>query len=232
MKKLLTILAMLMLAVFVLTSCGGNANTPADTSDVNGGTETEAPESPFSIPEEDMRDWVVDYMFKQAEIKWTPSQTMDLSHDKKGNLVGKTLIFEKGKTYYGLPYINLTTDTDYEDFEAALKWNEGKQMYLYDCPADRSEDAALGNDCSSAILLAWKRFDTSINAYDTGSCFPLGEKSGIYPVGDLVVDGTEKTTDVIVQNTSDEALFAAFAQLKKGDMIMWRLSNADRKSVV
>lgn len=235
MKKFLVSLLLIVLALFVLVSCGGNKETP--TGDTNGTTQNStenkdpAKDSPFKIPETPMRDWVVDYMYKMAKIKWTPSQTMDLTKDSKGGLVGSTLLFEKGQVYEGLPYINLTTDTDYEDFEAALKWNEGKQLYLYECPADRSEDMALGNDCSSAILLAWKRFDPNIAAYDTGSCFPLGEKTGIYPIGDIVVNGTEKVTEDIVKNTPEDVHYAALAQLQKGDMVIWRLKSATGDSV-
>ncbi|MBR5314928.1 MAG: hypothetical protein IKU45_05915 [Clostridia bacterium] len=230
MKRILTLIAAFMMALIVLTSCGNDTKEPAETTNPEN-NDTPKVESPFKIPETDMRDWVVDYMFKMAEIKWTPSQDMDLTKDSDGDLVGSTLMFKKGQVYYGLPYINLLTDTDYEDFEAALKWNEGKKMYLYNCPSDRSEDAALGNDCSSAILLAYKRFDTGITAFDTGSCFPLGEKSGIYPLGDIVVNGTEKTTEEIVKNTPEDVHYEAFTKLQKGDMIIWRLKSATGDSV-
>lgn len=231
MKKLLTALALIILALMVLVACGDNTKAPADTGE-NDPVDTGVKEdSPFEIPETPMRDWVVDYMFKMAEIKWTPKRDMDLTKDSDGDLVGSTLMFEKGKVYYGLPYINLLTDTDYEDFEAALEWNEAKDMYIYDCPSDRSDDAALGNDCSSAILLAWKRFDTNISAFDTGTCFPLGDKSGIYPIGDMVVNGTEKTTEEIVKNTDEATHYAALAQLQKGDMVIWRLKSATGDTV-
>ena len=231
MKKFLTTIAVFLMALIVLTSCGNDTKDPVDTTEKDNNNDAPVVESVFKIPETSMRDWVVDYMFKMAEIKWTPSQNMDLTKDSKGNLIGTTLMFEKGKTYYGLPYINLLTDTDYEDFEAAMKWNEGKQMYLYNCPADRADDAALGNDCSSAILLAYKRFDDNISAFDTGTCFPLGDKSGIYPIGEMVVNGTETTTEEIVKNTPEEAHYASFAKLQKGDTIMWRLKSATGDSV-
>lgn len=231
----------MILALVVLASCQ-SADTPDKGNDGdteittdNTGKETEAPaESPFKIPEQNMRDWVVDYMFKMSEVKWTPAQTMDLTKDDDGDLVGKTLLFEKNTIYHGLPYINLTTDTDYEDFIGSdkLTWNEAKGCYVYDCPANRKNNDALGNDCSSAILLAYRRFDTAITAYDTGTCFPLGNKTGIYALGDMVVGANDKTTDVIVQNTEEQTHYEALALLQKGDTVIWRTTAGHTRMVV
>lgn len=241
MKKLLLLLLIAVLAVAVLASCqsSGGTDTPADetkaeTSTPNNGEETEAPVSPFKIPEMDMRDWVVDYMYKMANVKWTPARDMDLRNDANGKLVGKTLTFQKGVVYHGLPYINLSTDTDYEDFIGSekLTWDEAKGLYVYDCPADRSQNSALGNDCSSAIFLAYKRFDPNIAAYDTGSCFPLGTKSGVYALGNMVVGANDKTTDVIVKNTPEQDHYEALALLQKGDTIIWRTDAGHTRMVL
>ena len=241
MKKILTTLLHLILATVVLVSCQSTADHKQP--DETNGQQTQAPsetdgekpaESPFKIPETDMRDWVVDYMYKMANVKWTPTRNMDLTKDDDGTPVGKTLTYKKGVIYHGLPYINLMTDTDYEDFISSpdMKWDESKGLYLYDCPPDRSENKAMGNDCSSAILLAYKRFDTGITAYDTGHCFPLGAKTGIYALGDMVVGANDKTTDVIVKNTPEQTHYEALALLQKGDTIIRRTDAGHTRMVL
>ena len=241
MKKFLTTFLLLILAIVVLVSCQSN-DTPAP-NETNNETianqtqnkdESKTPESPFKIPEQSMRDWVVDYMYKMANVKWTPKRDMDLTLDSKGNTVGKTLTYKKGEVYYGLPYINLSTDTDYEDFisNPALTWDEAKGLYIYDCPADRSKDEALGNDCSSSILLAYRRFDTEITAYDTGHCFPLGEKTGIYALGEMVVGANDKNTEIITNNTPEQTHFEALALLQKGDTVIWRTDAGHTRMVL
>lgn len=238
MKRFLTTLLLLILAIVVLTSCQSTdtPNPPETTNEIgeNNSETPETPESPFKIPEQSMRDWVVDYMYKMANVKWTPARDMDLTLDSKGNLVGKTLTFKKGVVYHGLPYINLSTDTDYEDFisDPSMKWDEAKGVYVYDCPVNRANDDALGNDCSSAILLAYRRFDTEITAYDTGHCFPLGTKTGIYALGEMVVGANDKDTETITNNTPEQTHYEALALLQKGDTVIWRTTAGHTRMVL
>lgn len=245
MKRFLTTILLLTLALVVLASCnstktpdanGGETenSTNAATNNTDKPENPETPASPYKIPEKDMRDWVVDYMYKMAEVKWTPSQDMDLTLDAKGNTVGKTLMYKKGVVYHGLPYINLMTDTDYEDFigSDSMKWDEAKGLYVYNCPKDRSNNDALGNDCSSAIMLAYKRFDTNISAYDTGTCFPLGDGSGIYALGGMVVGAKDKNTEIITNNTPEQVHYEALALLQKGDTVIWRTDAGHTRMVL
>ena len=217
MLKLLLILA-------VLTACGGN-KTPNDITNTDQTIEqTEEPKPIYSIPEMDMRDWVVDYMYQMANVKWSPT------HDIDTTAMSTTPDFHKGKVYYGLPYINLLTDADLEMFINDMRYDEAKGMYIYETATDRSN--TMGNDCSSSILLAWKRFDTNITAYDTGTCFPLGEKTGIYPIGNLKIEAGTKKTDAIVAATPEQDMYTAYTLLQKGDMIIWRTSEGHTRMIV
>lgn len=224
MKKLLSFVLLLLLVLAVLTACGGN-KTPNDTTNTDqSGEQTEAPKPTYSIPEKDMRDWVVDYMYQMANVKWSPMNNIDT------DAMSTSPDFIKGKVYHGLPYINLLTDADLEMFINDMRYDETKQMYIYETAKDRSN--TMGNDCSSSILLAWKRFDTNITAYDTGTCFPLGDKTGIYPLGNMVIEKGAKKTDAIIAATNEQTLYEAYTLLQKGDMIIWRTNQGHTRMII
>ena len=224
MKKLLSFVLFILLVVAVLTACGGN-KTPNDTQNTDqSGEQTEEPTPIFSIPEKDMRDWVVDYMYQMANVKWSPMNNIDT------DAMSTSPDFIKGKVYHGLPYINLLTDADLEMFINDMRYDEAKQMYIYETAKDRSN--TMGNDCSSAILLAWKRFDTNITAYDTGTCFPLGQKTGVYPLGNMEIENGAKKTDVIIAATNEQTLYEAYDLLQKGDMIIWRTNQGHTRMII
>ncbi len=224
MKRFITAFMFIFVTLFIFSSCN-NTSSSVETPIVS--TQKEEIISPFKTPDVSMRDWVENYMREMSKVVWTPSQDMDLTKDYAGNTVGKTLYFKKGEIYHGLPYVNLSTDSDLEDFTSALQWDEENSVYVYDCPSDRKGEEALGNDCSSAILHAWKRFDTDIYAYDTGSCFPLDENTGIHTIGNLKTDKSDKTTDTIISKNGSEKIFIAYSKLQKGDMLIWRLKNGN-----
>ena len=214
MKKILLTILLIILSTLVLISCGDSTKKHSDGDDTEQTDEVKT-DSPFKIPEKSARDFVVDYMYEMADVKWSPANDIDTTD------IHKSLYYNKGEIYYGLPYINLSTDADLDDFINDMVWDEEKQMYIYETATNR--DNTKGNDCSSSILLAYKRFDNgAITAYDTASCFPLGDKSGIYPIGDIVVNGSEKQTDTITNNTEEQVHFEAFALLQKGDSVIWK----------
>lgn len=220
MKKILTLFAILFLTSVLFAACGGS-DTPADTTQTgaeqqgeSGKDETKAPEGNTAnpVPTVDKRTMVYDYMVSMSEVVWTPTGNIDTTD------IAKTLYYNKGKEYHGLPYINLDVDTDLEEFMEVLRYDEATKKYYYD-ETERSK--ILGNDCSSAILLSWKLLDGNIKATNTNDMFPLGAKTGVYILGNLKADDFKTTAEIIKANSSDD-YFAALTTLKKGDAILTR----------
>lgn len=216
MKKILTLIAILVLTSILFAACGGG-DTPDDTtqSGAEQQSETKAPENgtpSAPVPTVDKRTMVYDYMVSMSEVVWTPSHDIDTTD------IAKTLYYNKGVEYHGLPYINLDVDTDLEEFMAVLRFDETKQKYIYD---EYERSKILGNDCSSAILLSWKLLDGSITATNTNNMFPLGEKTGVYILGALKAGDAKTTADIIKANSTDD-YYAALTTLKKGDAILSR----------
>jgi len=224
MKKILSLLLVLCLSASLLVSCGNGNNTNAPETDETKAPETTAPPEPtFKLPELTMGEWCVQYMRDMANIKWSPATNIDTTS------IAKELYYNKGKIYYGLPYINLSTDADLYRFKNDMTWNEEKQMYIYETATNRHNTQ--GNDCSSAVFLAWKRFDSSVKAIDTGSCFPLGTSTGVLPLGNLA-SGNLKETKPIIQATNHNDYLEALALLKKGDMILQRSTAGHCRMVI
>ena len=86
MKKFLICLLTVIIALAALTACG-DSKTPADeTKAPSETTDTTAPkaELPEIIPVEQLnpRKVVLDYMYKMANLEWTPSKDIDFTTAK------------------------------------------------------------------------------------------------------------------------------------------------------
>ncbi len=242
MKRILLSLLLICLALLVFASCknanpntgetsGVDTTTPV-TSTPTSSNETQKNDppkkepddnSPFKIPSDDMRDWVVDYVSEMANVKWTPFNDIDTTDINKG------LVYDKGKYYYGIPYTNALTNADLEDFTSSMEWNQSKE--LYENKTSTNSSNIIGMNSSTPILLSWKHFDTGIKAYDIATCFPLGEGTGIYSVGNLK-SGNETNTSAIISATGDKDYYEALALLEQGDMIIAQGNESHARMVV
>ena len=57
----------------------------------------------FKAPEGNPRDIVYDYMYAMSQVKWTAAESWTTTWKGEGDF-GVNLSYEKGKTYYGVPY--------------------------------------------------------------------------------------------------------------------------------
>lgn len=235
MKKLM-FLFLTLLTLALLVSCGGSKvpaeNGGNETGDVNigetapAGTENEAPagEQPirmsaeekakyfkvveFDLPEGNFRDIIVDYMRKQSSIKWVCSG--DFSVSEKWAYWGISLDFKKGQEYYGIPYAD--TKVSYKQFEDALV--NGKYT-----SSSSSWESVYGVQCISSIMNSIQQFDPTV-AGTSNQMMPSYSTFEAKICGNYkVTQGLNKTKDIIAENGED-AIYEAYKQLKKGDIIM------------
>ena len=160
-----------------------------------------------------MRQIVVDYMFEMFNFEWTPAENFSLTVEKKYNLN-----YEKGNTYYGLPYSS-TRVGSVEEFKSYMK--DG----VYYGPTDVK--VAPGNHCTSSIFQAWAKIGNSVTARWSKDMLPSMGK-GVIPVGsykwkDCPQEHPEEpTTKDIIKANSIQDIFKAYSLLDIGDAILRR----------
>ena len=193
----------------VFAGCGGSEsgnNESTDTSATEGtpSDETEFVQTVLSADDLDPRKVVYDYMYKMSQIKWTPSELLDLSS------INEQLVYTPGTEYVGMPYVTQIAGT-YEMFMDVLE--DGK----YVGPTDPKN--AIGNHCSSSIINSWKQVSNTITAGYTVNMMPNKGK-GTIPVGDYVYEKDDQSTEDIVHHNKQDVIFEAYTKLQLGDAIL------------
>ncbi len=230
MKKIIFALLVL-LSLCLVVSCGSNENTQGQTN--NGGETTvgtgDVEQTPgnenengiltinpeeyyyvkvFELPKEDFRSAAVNHMRKQSSIEWICSG--DFAVTETFNSWGIDLTFKKGEKYTGIPYAD--TKVSYDQFNSYLvngtltsdstKW---KDVY--------------GVQCVSSIMNAVQQFAPNVAGWSTEIMPSYDQFQGVI-VGDYTVPKGVKQTLEIINANGQEKMFAAYSQLKKGDIII------------
>ncbi len=158
---------------------------------------------PFSASEvkaasvSQVRQTVIDYMYKMATVKWTASKTF--STYKGGT-------FYANKTYYGIPYSWSSNKgiIDFENFNSKLSNN--------------TLGADIGrNDCISTILSAYSKVDSGVKVSGQSTSSVKPGSNNIVKVGTYTYSTNKATT---CKNSGQTVMFAAYACLKPGDMVV------------
>ena len=152
-----------------------------------------------------LRKEAVAYMHEMSEIKWTPSEDIDLTK------ILKTLYYKAGETYYGVVY-NTNRGVDGETFSSYI------ENGVYTGPVTQKE--CPGNHCTSAILITWRRLGDKTTAGWTANMMPQCN-TGILALGDYEIDPEDKTTIAMVERTEPEVLFESYALMQEGDAILY-----------
>ena len=154
---------------------------------------------------QELRQEAVAYMREMSAVKWTPEETIDLS------MILKTLIYNKGETYYGIIY-NTERGIDLDVFNAHL------ENGVYKGPYTKKE--VPGNHCTSSILITWRRLGDKTTAGWTANMMPQC-KTGILSLGDYIWKDEDKTTIEMVERTDPDTLYEAYALMQMGDAILY-----------
>ena len=137
---------------------------------------------------------VTEQMDKMARVLWRPSKAVTIG--------GKP--YNIRTTYRGMPYTQLSNIT-YEEFSAKSQSSTGGFFLFY--------NDSLGNDCTTAVALAWKTYFTSIDyagiwTGDFLNCARYGanEKYHMKSVGGYQTN---------MASTKDYCVSAGFATVKR-----------------
>ena len=229
MRKLICIL----LVAVLLCGCSGAKTDP------NGFT-PDYPTLSATEPATDeeilayRRDVVEAAMREQSAILWTPAEDITYSRRNASHGIEKdeeetpeeVSTFYAGRIYQGIPYAH--GSGSYDTFLSfATSKNEDGVYTLTGLTTDHltgqandvpNRRARVGNDCADQLFWAWARISPSIKFTYTGKMIPA---YGCLPVGDyespnMEFSATNNTKD-IVKNNGEQRMFAAYAQLQKGD---------------
>ena len=173
MKKLvLTLMAFVLICS--LFACGSADKEPAETIDpLSGSIKTEAPKTEtkepaattapkkdppkaedydyfhvFKAPEGTPREIVYNYMYAMSQIKWVATESWTTTWKGEGDF-GVNLPYEKGKTYYGVPYAR--TNATLDEFQMYVT-NKGTFT-----PNSPYYEEIIGNHCSSSMVMAYQQ---------------------------------------------------------------------------
>lgn len=162
----------------------------------------------FDLPEGNLRDVAVDYMRKQAEVKWVCENGFSVIDKFENWSIG--LEYKKGVTYHGITYTNAKSSFD----EFMLFYKDGKVSM----ESGGSNDV-VGNGCFSSTQNATQQFDPTVSG-TTDVIMPSYKGFEAKIVGDYKVpEGVKRTEDIIKANKED-AIYSAYTQLQKGDLIL------------
>ena len=241
MKKLFWIL----LPVFLLLCACEQAETPettAETAAVTEATEFQVayptlsptePEDPEAILAY-RRDVVEQAMREQSAVLWRPAE--DITYSMVNNSSGAVLDEQThpneivhlyaDRIYQGIPYTH-GSGSYYSWLSFATEQDENgvytltgiTDQHLTGKSANRENNRArLGNDCADQLFWAWSRVSNSIDFHLTSE---MTELHGCLKVGDYEYAGAafsdvNNTKDIVARN-GEQRMFAAYAQLQKGD---------------
>ena len=218
MKKLFAILLALAI-LFSFAACG--EDTQQETTEATTET-TIQPTEPKELTEEEKilaarRDLVEQKMRESVTFLWRAGEDITYTVDDT------TFYVEAGKLYSGVPYaFGAGTVNDMLEFAGEPDENGIYTISGLTAEAMRSGSGhcRIGNDCSSAVLLAWSYISDTCTA---GRSRMMHQKYGVYPVGDYMLDveGDEMliTGETILANGKD-AIYKAYTQVQKGDAIV------------
>jgi len=191
---------------------------------------------------QDRRERAVTYMRTMATVQWQVSQErLEYLRNGLGSGGLQYQLFEKGKTYQGLPYCH--SGGGLARFLSRMATKEGQvyrtgpglengRYYIGDFAKENGfEDKEtfgfiqyMGNDCSSAVSWSWRQI-SSVDIAEggcygrySGNMIPTKEnkeKHGILPVGDFFACAED--TRLVKEEVGETAIYEAFAKAIRGD---------------
>ena len=238
MKKLISLILVLLLSLSIFASCGKKAETPEDTKQQTNETEaktestTKADEETvapppkkewpdeskfasfhkFAAPEGNPREIVMDYMMKMATIEWTPAEDFVIKWEGTPDFSpNMALDFTAGKKYTGTTYG--CTHVSYELFTRYLnEKNEFKcENYSY--------ENIVGNNCSTTMTLSYQQIiDLPISVLK-----PVTNRLGLLSLANGLKipqgKGDSWYSADVFQENGQQAIYDAYATLESGDIL-------------
>lgn len=162
-----------------------------------------------------MRDKAEAAMRAQGSIVWTVPKTLHYSCTCSLNSCAG--MYQPGTEIHGVVYNH--KGGSLARLEHCLDENNVLEEWAYLGDFD-GFDCYIGSDCSTALLQAYWSVSASVDFYRTRFQVP-GGNSGCVAVGDWAWDlGMPNLYNTFLEATGEEAMYEAYACLRKGDFIV------------
>ena len=129
-----------------------------------------------SMTTDELRQICVDYVCLSVSFQWIPGQTYEYITGS----MNKTMKFEEGQLYGGIPYINKASGNLYRILEYY-----DKETGVLDLSYFSNDNMVFGTACSGTTGWGWARV---INSAKCGWTSGLNVKNGLLRVGPYVYD--------------------------------------------
>lgn len=183
------------------------------------------------------QDKVKSNIYAQAKVVWDIEA--DITVSEKSD---KTVSYKKNTWYQGMPYTQLA-DYSLKDFASCCcmhnvqrskvtETNLLSRSYLVQIDLrkfDGCKNLRIGNDCSTAVAVAWRSCNNSLRIEDIDtSTFLSCAKSGSYStyhlktVGGYSIGSNTDTKSFLSKNENKSIIKNCYAKLKIGDAVFYR----------
>lgn len=239
MKKISILLALILL-LSCFAGCAPAAENPAESNGSSQQQEStgsnqqestgnqESTGSSVDEPDDDIPEGVLalsgkgvsarqlaaKYMLDMANLKWSPDHNIDFTEFGFGKLV-----YEAGKTYYGVVYNNNSTgfekfcsvlDENNTYLESNITWNDWNGW-----------NEAPGNSCATSIRHAWQQISPTVEFGYSRDMMPYYKETNVLGVGEIdwsTYNG--ENTNTIFDGNDRKVIMEAYALTHLGDGVV------------
>lgn len=164
---------------------------------------------------------VIAEMTRMKNIKWTANNYPEVKI--------YSLKYRNGVTYYGMPYTQ-AVNTSYSEFmaDSALVYAAPIFRYYLNQPKTGKINRDLGNDCSTAVVLAWRSAGSGVAisiSTETMYNAAIKSQSCMMKRGSYSASATKITKGWLTKSN----YIAVYSALKPGDACFYRKLNSDGK---
>lgn len=226
MKRLITLLMSLTVALGLFAGCGGGSDAPTEPTKSQGPSYNYPtinekltwekinafPIKNENMTEDELRQLCVDFFNFSKTALWIPNTNFTYQKTNKGNTDEMIM----GKIYGGLPYIGLASGNIYRLMDYI-----DEETGVVDMTEPSQNPGLFGNQCSIGAYWGWSRV---VNSADYSWTMTMVQSKGFLRVGpytydDTIIRYTEGVCDtsMIAKANGEQVMYESYAAMKPAD---------------